>query len=91
MIPLFCRVYTGDQMWQKVVDAGIEDALGLVRLGSSFELGGFLASDMLKGKWSSEMCLSFGKFEFRAQSGREEAFTRTPRCETMSTALSMRV
>lgn len=44
------RVYTGEQMWEKVLDAGIEDALNAVRLGDSLELGGFLGYDLLKGR-----------------------------------------
>lgn len=37
-------------MWDKVLDAGIEDALSVLRLGDSLELGGFLGSDLLKGR-----------------------------------------
>jgi len=45
-------------MWEKVLDAGIEDALGVVRLGDSLELGGFLGYDLLKGKDRTE--IAFG-------------------------------
>ena len=43
-------MYTGEQLWEKVLDAGIEEALGLVRLGDWWELGGFLGYDMLKSR-----------------------------------------
>ena len=61
-LPCFLhRVYTGEQMWEKVLDAGIEDALGVVRLGDSLELGGFLGYDLLKGRGSYKMCFLFDK------------------------------
>ena len=52
MIPnQFSRsVYTGEQMWDKVIDAGLGDALAMVRLGDSLELGGFLGYDFLKSR-----------------------------------------
>ena len=37
-------------MWDKVLDADIEDALSAVRLGDSLELGTFLSYDLLKGR-----------------------------------------
>ena len=37
-------------MWEKVLDADIEDALSTVRLGDSLELGTFLSYDLLKGR-----------------------------------------
>ena len=37
-------------MWAEVVDASIEDELGEVRLGGSFELGTFLGNDLVKGR-----------------------------------------
>lgn len=43
-------MYTGEQMWDKVLDADIEDALSAVRLGDSLELGTFLSYDLLKGR-----------------------------------------
>ena len=43
------RVYTGEQIWEKVLDAGLEDELSAIRLGDSFELGTFLGYDLLKG------------------------------------------
>lgn len=44
------RVYTGQQIWEQVSFAGIEDALDAVRLGNLYELGEFLGNDMLKGR-----------------------------------------
>ena len=38
-------------MWEKVLDADIEDALSTVRLGDSLELGTFLSYDLLKGRY----------------------------------------
>lgn len=49
LLPHLHRVYTGEQMWAEVEEAGIEDALAGVRLGNSFDLGGFLGFDHLKG------------------------------------------
>jgi len=37
-------------MWEKVLDAGVQRALGAVRLGDSLELGTFLSYDLLKGR-----------------------------------------
>lgn len=52
-------------MWEKVLDAGIENALGVVRLGSSLELGSFLGSDLLKGRVSYRVCFWFrGGFDY---------------------------
>jgi len=74
VIPLFCRVYTGEQMWDKVLDADIEDALSAVRLGDSLELGTFLSYDLLKGKdpkrWvSGSQGLIF--FSLRSRTGKK--------------------
>ena len=38
-------------MWDEVLEADIEDALGEIRLGSSFELGNFLGNDLVKGMY----------------------------------------
>ena len=45
------RVYTPEQMWDEVLESDIQDALGEVRLGSSFELGNFLGNDLMKGRY----------------------------------------
>ena len=56
-------------MWDEVEDADIEDALGEVRLGCSFELGNFLGNDLIKGadtmrrSWSRK----FETFFFRSR------------------------
>jgi hypothetical protein len=60
VIPSLDRVYTGEQMWEKVLDAGIEDALSGVRLGDSLELGTFLSYDMLKGR-NPKGCVSISQ------------------------------
>ena len=44
-----CRVYTGEQMWDRVLEAELEDELAAVRLGNSLELGPFLGYDLVKG------------------------------------------
>jgi len=48
-------------MWEKVLDAGIEDALSVVRLGDSLELGTFLSYDLLKGR-DPKGCVSCSLF-----------------------------
>lgn len=48
-------------MWEKVLNAGIEDALSAVRLGDSLELGTFLSYDLLKGR-DSKGCVSCSEF-----------------------------
>jgi len=37
-------------MWEEVLDAKIKDALSVVRLGGSLELGNFLGTDLVKGR-----------------------------------------
>jgi len=37
-------------MWEKVLDAEIEEELAAVRLGDYLELGSFLGYDQLKGR-----------------------------------------